>query len=214
MSMNRIRAAAALPLLVCASISFAAETPARPSCEAAATEAERTVCSDPRLARLDDRLARAWDSYLAAFDDEPMRAVIEKDRTAWLEERNACKSDAACLGKAYAVRADLLHGKSPRRRLAGIYGSSSGEMAVYPASGAYLVSIRTSDQSQGAWSCEVYGTGVSLGKSLTIAVGDSNIAAHLGDDGAMRIGSPESTAAVEQRYCGLNGSISFTYKKR
>lgn len=213
--MKELRALA-LALTLLAPFAWAADTAKKPApnCASKSGEAEKTVCLDSRLATLDDRLERIWDWYLTAFDDEALRAAIEVEKVTWLQERDACRKDAACLGKTYEDRTALLSGKGPGRPLAGVFQSPAGELAVYPFAAGYLVSIRTSDPADGKWSCEAYGTGTGAAKKLAISLGALKTAAHLGDDGVMRVGDNAAATAVAQQYCGLNGTISFSYRPK
>jgi uncharacterized protein len=182
-----------------------------PNCEAATLAAEKTICSDPHLTDLDQRLGRLWQSYVNDFTDEGAVATLRREQTAWVARRNACKSDAACIERAYVERNNLLSGKQPLRPFAGLYESAYGEMAVYPAGdGSYLVSILTSEPSQGKWRCEVQGTASGLEKTLTISAGDRSFAA-VSEHRNLRIEPTASTQAIELKYCGFNGSITYTY---
>ena len=183
-------------------------------CRKAAGEVEKSVCADPRLGQLDQRLAKLWRSYLNAFaDDHRLLKVIRGEQTAWLAQRNACKSDGACVGKAYEKRYDLLAGRQADRPFAGAHVSTSGTLAVYPLNdGSYLASVMTSDASGGSWTCEVFGTGSASGNSLTLSVDKKYSLVVSRDRGALKIAESEATGAVEQLYCGLNGSITFTYR--
>jgi uncharacterized protein len=207
---------AALPLWICVLIPLAAhaQDDKGPSfrCRGAAIEAEQAICSDRQLSRLDRRVAKAWNSYLDNFDDLRILAAIRADLAGWLAQRDACKSDGGCIGNAYAARYELLMGKQPRRQFAGVYESAVGRMAVYPASdGTYLVGIMTSDAVRGAWVCVVAGPGSISANLLTVKIGvDSLVVSREG--GAMRIESNPSTAAVEQKYCGIHGTIASTYR--
>jgi uncharacterized protein len=192
-----------------------AEAAAGPSfnCRAAKTEAEKAVCSDAHLAELDGRLAKVWNSYLDAFDDDKLLAILHAEQAAWISRRNACRADGACIAGAYAERYGLLTGKHPRRQFAGVYRSSSGSMAVYPSStGSYVVSIMTSDSKAGNWTCMAAGPASSSGNSLTVK-SDGNSFTVLRDGGAMKIEPNEQVRAVERKDCGLNGTIAFTYAR-
>ena len=205
-------------LLACSLIPAAAR--AEPAggasfdCRKAAAEAEKTVCADPKLAQLDRNLANLWKSYLSAFEDEhQMLKALRGEQSAWLARRNACKSDGACVAAAYAKRYELLSGKLAERPFAGIHESPSGTMAVFPANdGTYLVSIMTSDVNGGSWNCEVFGAGTASGNSLALGVDKKYRLAVSRDRGALKIDESEATGAVERSYCGLNGSITFTYR--
>ena len=74
-------------------------------CRQANVLAERIVCSDPALARLDVQLNNAHQQALAVSErEEPVRAA----QADWVERvRNACQ-DAPCLTRAYTERIAVL----------------------------------------------------------------------------------------------------------
>lgn len=90
----RFAAVAMLLLPLCAhAASFA--------CAKAGSAAEKTVCADERLSRLDSDLGTAYAQALtAASDPTALRAA----QRAWLKERDACGADAACLRQSYERR--------------------------------------------------------------------------------------------------------------
>jgi len=74
-------------------------------CGKATTTAEKLICADAKLSKLDDELAR---SYKAALQDNQQVNTIRQAQKQWLKERNVCV-DAACVKQAYEAR---LHGLS------------------------------------------------------------------------------------------------------
>ena len=216
MSMRKRSVGAALRLLLLAAVPLAAHAQAKPApsfnCDGATIESEKAICSDPQLARLDQRLAKVWNSYLDNFDDGRLLKILRGDQAAWLAQRDACGPESACIGSAYAERYGLITGQQASRRFAGVYQSPSGTMTVYPAKdGSYLVGIMTSDVGRGAWSCVVAGVGSGSGNLLTAMVG-ADFLEVFRDGAGMKIESNKPTWAVEQKNCGLNGSISSTYR--
>lgn len=87
----------------------AAAQPVRPSfdCGQASTASETAICAAPRLAALDRELARAWSASNGASDP----AMLAQQR-AFLQRRDTCKGDVACLettmsGRLLAVGGSL-----------------------------------------------------------------------------------------------------------
>lgn len=69
----------------------------RPWCDARGLNtAERTICAEPVLSRLDALLALSYGSLTAEPEDEAQQT--------WLLERNACRTDTLCIAGAYAYR--------------------------------------------------------------------------------------------------------------
>lgn len=70
-------------------------------CAKASLAAEKWVCENPDISRLDDRLARAYQSRLA---EARVRSNARRDQARWLAEvRNECQT-AACVRAAYMER--------------------------------------------------------------------------------------------------------------
>ncbi|MGD9985108.1 MAG: lysozyme inhibitor LprI family protein [Porticoccaceae bacterium] len=73
---------------------------ARPNCVELETTAERLVCIDGVLSKLDEELNAA---YKAALQDKQKAATIKQAQQQWLNKRNACV-DLACVESAYRTR--------------------------------------------------------------------------------------------------------------
>lgn len=85
----------ALPVLSCAA-SF--------SCANAKSYAEKSVCADPLLSKLDEVLSTNYQSMLAANTGASPGALKQEQRK-WQHERDKC-SNQDCLVQAYARRID------------------------------------------------------------------------------------------------------------
>lgn len=81
----------------------AEEAAARPSfdCARASHPAEHLLCTNPILAALDVRMARAYADAPACGGD---RVALRTDQRQWLQHRRNQCSDAACLEDAYQAR--------------------------------------------------------------------------------------------------------------
>ena len=73
---------------------------ARPNCVELKITAERIVCIDGVLSKLDEELNAA---YKAALQDKTQADTIKQAQKQWLKERNAC-ADRACLDRVYKKR--------------------------------------------------------------------------------------------------------------
>ena len=110
------KTAFAIPLLLCAAtLSHAAEAPAKPpmtapvkpsfDCATAKTKWKLLVCGDDALAMLDmqeDTLLRRARAKAVTPD------AVNAEQDVWLGERDACSS-AGCLTAAYRRRIRELH---------------------------------------------------------------------------------------------------------
>lgn len=70
-------------------------------CSRARSNAEKMICSNPRLMRADEELAYAWREALRRGIDPQM---LRDGQRAWLHDvRDAC-NDADCMVRAYQDR--------------------------------------------------------------------------------------------------------------
>lgn len=77
-------------------------------CAAAATAAEKLICSDPHLSQLDEELATTYTAVLAALDG-PNKKLLAVEQRSWQRHARALCDDRACLLRAYDTRITLLH---------------------------------------------------------------------------------------------------------
>lgn len=74
------------------------------NCEKAKSYAEKTVCADPLLSKLDEALSRNYQLMLAADTGVPP-ARLRHEQRLWQRERDQC-NNPECLRQAYAQRID------------------------------------------------------------------------------------------------------------
>jgi uncharacterized protein len=74
-------------------------------CTKAATPAEKAICGDTGLSKLDSDLNSAFISAMSAAANPDSLRSSQRD---WLKRRNACGGDAACLQRVYQERLDRL----------------------------------------------------------------------------------------------------------
>lgn len=75
-------------------------------CHQAQSVAEKIVCSDGELSRLDDELAKIYGEVLKKTPDE---YLLKKQQHAWLKARNRCL-EVSCLRDHYRGRLAVLNG--------------------------------------------------------------------------------------------------------
>jgi uncharacterized protein YecT (DUF1311 family) len=85
----------------------AAENSAPPSwCGSPQNAAERAICRDPDLSRLDGVLNVAYKR--AKFDSPKSVDEIDHEQKRWLSRRNLCGDDPACIRKRYDEQIQIL----------------------------------------------------------------------------------------------------------
>lgn len=82
-------------------------------CQKAKTVIEKEICTDNKLSKLDEQLARTYKSILKNFSNP---IAFKKQQRQWLLKRNKCKT-AACLQLTYQARLDSLLLKKSQKTL-------------------------------------------------------------------------------------------------
>jgi uncharacterized protein len=109
------KAAAVLAILLVgqSTLPVAAANPSF-ACTGMLTPTEAVICSDDSLAALDRSLATAYRNKfdglpveLADALDEVVKSLVITQK-AWLAHRNDCRTDKACIRKAYLLRTNAL----------------------------------------------------------------------------------------------------------
>jgi len=77
------------------------------SCSGSLSETEAVICSDDALGRLDVDLSIAYERALEDLSKRRQESMRD-DQRAWLERRNECRFDKACIRSAYTDRLDEL----------------------------------------------------------------------------------------------------------
>lgn len=70
------------------------------NCRLARYADEVTICEEPRLSRLDERMSRLFYGVRAEVGGGPLDA----EQDAWLRSRRSCGSDEACIDSSYRQR--------------------------------------------------------------------------------------------------------------
>ena len=74
-------------------------------CTGATSPAEKTICSDPYISNLDEKLSSLWLVTLPKVADSK---ALKADQRGWLKQRNQCAADVACLRREYLMRLKAL----------------------------------------------------------------------------------------------------------
>lgn len=75
------------------------------NCEKSSTFAEKSICSDDLLGKLDGALSENYKMMLASDVGDGARSDLKDTQRKWLAERNKC-TDIECLASAYKSRID------------------------------------------------------------------------------------------------------------
>src|SRR5262245_28989517 len=103
-SRNRLSLAFLLGAALSYSVLMTFAQAATFDCKRASSFAEKVICSDSRLASMDDQLGRLYKNALSASSDSE---GLKAEQKAWLSLRNQCK-DSDCIMKAYTDRISAL----------------------------------------------------------------------------------------------------------
>ena len=80
------------------------------SCRDASLPAERTICSDAKLARLDETMAKVY-GRLWQVSGTRARLSLRDAQHRFLNARNDCRWDARCIHGAYLDQISVLDSK-------------------------------------------------------------------------------------------------------
>jgi uncharacterized protein len=117
---QRLSICAALALTV-AALLFAATAQAQSfSCAYSQSPAQMAICNSEDLLVLDEKLAAMVAQRMARFATLAEREALQRDQSAWMDNRNACGSDQACLQLSYGERIAQLSGAAELANLARI----------------------------------------------------------------------------------------------
>ncbi|MFC3552392.1 lysozyme inhibitor LprI family protein [Lysobacter cavernae] len=88
-------------LLLCPLLAPAAAEAAGFDCTKAVSWAERAICFEPALGRLDEQLGQRYEQALAASDSPDL---LRTEQNRWLHDRRDACTSAGCLQSAYRER--------------------------------------------------------------------------------------------------------------
>jgi uncharacterized protein len=117
LSRKLLLAAAATAAAVAAMLPATSASAQDFDCKTASLAAEKTICEHRRLTRLDDRMAELYGRLWAKLDDDNREGLRDYQRM-FLETRNACRQDVACIEGAYQDQIGVLKARLENRRFA------------------------------------------------------------------------------------------------
>ena len=102
-------------------------------CEKATTTAEKMICSNTSLSRVDEELAKVYLQTLASVPD---REILKTEQRDWVKKkRNQCTT-VDCLSSSYRIRiAALTKELTAREKTATADGISGSWQQLKPAAG-------------------------------------------------------------------------------
>jgi len=225
---RRARAIPCVGVLVAALAVFSTAAPAaesRPSfsCSAARSPVEKTICRDPRLGALDQRIARAFRSALQHFDSSTQLA-LRADQRLFLAVRD---------GRAAGPGSDLagdLEGRAitleridfaPRPEWRGRFEGAIGLLEITPAAnGLFAVKLLTVGARASLPTCDVEVSAKPDGQALIAGT----TPAELKENAGWWLRLSRAGSAVEVKlmiskasdtggppFCGMGGLIDGMY---
>ena len=101
----------ALALCVALAVASGATHAAAPSfdCTKAVRDAERTICENPSLARIDAQSSTLYRRLMDAVHVE-LRKNLQRNQLDFLRQRNDCRANVPCLESSYLFRSVELCG--------------------------------------------------------------------------------------------------------
>lgn len=192
-------------------------------CAKATSWAEKTICADPKLSKLDDRLA---EDYRAAMGKTADAAALRASQRSWLNDRRSACKTRTCLTTVYRDRLRQLEqiakGGQSDTKIAGSYtrwfqgepDSNAAEITLRPLGGGAIFAT-----GNATWNNEASGGTARTGQfEGTVAIDGNQIAYSDGQPQGCRmtITVAESTLTVsdDNGHCGgLNVSFDGQYRK-
>jgi uncharacterized protein len=195
----------------------------RPSfdCSKAASASEKAICANARLKRLDRGIAAV---YRVLRSDPGLQDVLTKEQGDFLQKRDACGADVACLtremeSRRAALALEPLRGSTDEReRFVGRYRNDMGDMMVRRTlAGEYELSGATTEPN-GRWTCDVWGTLQPVSKGVAVAKGEDgndkeSLLVYLKLEGSTLVLIEDIDKPLAGRSCGHNGSVEGKFRR-
>lgn len=196
-------------------------------CARAGTRIEKTICSDPALSALDEKLAAAYRARLKSWQGK-IEPYVRADQRRWLQVVRAAEKPEGeiepecrpkeplgqCLNRLYAERVAILEGQT--YALGGVYRrEKSAKLLLWPRAGAnYSVYVIVRD---GAFRRTAEGkpgmARLQASDLLSTTLGDAN--GNLDPRDPCELGLQFSGAAVTVKQSGKCSGASYagTYQR-
>lgn len=155
-----------LCLALCSTAGFSASF----DCKKATTLVEKAICANPKLSKLDEKMAKAYKQVLASSSDKANVQTVQK---AWLAGvRDACQTEP-CIQTAYQTRLTELatQSNSSKQTNAAFMGEYRRYYNNQPDEHTSVISIKPSKNNQ----VKVSGGGIWVGDTSTGNVNLGNL---------------------------------------
>ena len=202
--------------------------PASADCARPANAFDASICSEPTLAALDQRMAERYVAALAALPPAA-RPYLEADQRLFLEGRKGWREAShplrdQPLGPGYWTgrRIAFLEGVEPGRAgsFSGFWRNASGFVVITDeGNGVVLVEIEASQPVGGHWKCYLDLTARPEGGALSVVLDEEEtgggrwrLRAEV-TEGVLKLTERPVASRGEERppYCGVGGYTAGTY---
>lgn len=191
------------------------------SCSRASTPSEHAICADPRLGRLDRRLA---DRYVAVRRTmtPAQREALTRDQRWFLGARDEWQEnhtrggfrDFDDLSARMTERIAFLDQlrTQPATHLQGVWRNAAGTVEIRTLEkGQVSVQINAAHPVNARWTCDVSGRGRVGDRAITID-GDDGWRVRVSlDRGLLKVEELTPASRTIRPYCGANGHVDGTY---
>lgn len=82
------------------------------SCAEADNPSEFAICNSENLLTLDEKLGSIFASVYVNAPTLPQRQAVAREHSSWVQRRNSCGADFACLNRRYQERLQSLKNSS------------------------------------------------------------------------------------------------------
>jgi uncharacterized protein len=205
-----------------------------PGCHKAGKAAEKQICADAELTRLDQSLTTLYREMDHHFYDS--RGYVRDGQEVWSAQRNKCGADSKCIAQRYQEQIQRLSGQNPDYPLAGMFhvqNKDHGPFETFTISpslwptispGEYDIQIEILEQwddGTGDFECVLNGYAKHDGDGLLVTTGDIpsrfNFRVSSPDPGTLVVKQSPEFAAAEKAGCppGMKfGAQDVTYARR
>jgi len=188
-----------------------------PGCHKAGKAAEKRICADAELTRLDQSLTtlyRAMDHNL--YDNQ---GYVQSGQREWSAQRDKCGEDSKCIAQRYQEQIQRLSGQNPDFPLAGMFHVQNKDHGPYetftlspmlwPISpGEYYIQIQVLeewDDGTGSFECVLDGYAKNDGDGLRVTIGvvvnERSFQVSSADPGTLVVKRSPEFGAAERSYC-------------
>jgi uncharacterized protein len=215
-----------IELVLAAALAASSAQDARPSfdCRRASSDAERAICADPQLARLDRRMAEAYRAVRARLS-APAREALARDQRWFIGARDEWQDNRERAGfRNFDDIAERMRNRiafldsiqTAPTSLIGSWRNAAGMVEVRPeGQGRVSVAINAANPVNARWLCDVSGTGTLTGDATAFTTDDGWRIRLVRRGAALQVEeTPPPSGSSVRPYCGSNGQVGGVYLAR